>query len=177
MVLLYGEIKIMATVDNGVKTRLMRAAVAKKLAMAKLAAAKRKPPASPLVKVKAVHKGIIQVMPKKAFLLSSKALHMKKVGPTMTNKPSFKATRPATLRSPIKPRVSKKKLTVIKPVKKPLGRHLDLTYKGIKTIKGYIPDWGAYFEEFAGASGNKSPFEIRSGNNIFMVTQNYLKYR
>lgn len=155
---------------SAMRIRMMRAAIVKKSAMAAALRAKAQntKPVPSLKRITAVHKSVVQILPKRNLTLGKSSVSMKRVGSNVTSKPNFKMTRPVSLRSPIKPRVAKKKLVCIKPAPKPKGRHMDLTQRGLKKIQGFEAEFGPIFGEFAGAKGRLSPFAIYAGNGTGM---------
>lgn len=155
---------------RAMRMRMMRAAILKKNAMAAALRAKSQntKPVPSLKRITAVHKSMVQILPKRHLTVGKSSVSMKRVGANLTAKPSFKMTKPSTLRSPIKPRIAKKKLVCIKPAPKPKGRHMDLTQRSLKKIQGFEAEFGPIFGEFAGASGRLNPFAIRAGNGTGM---------
>lgn len=152
-----------------IQTRMMRSSIVKKNAVADGRSRPAAPkPAASLKRITAVHKTTVQVMPKRHVTLSKSQTSMVKRGSGSTSATSFKTTKPVSLRSPIKPRVAKKKLVLIKPVKKPLGRHMELTSRGLKRIRGHEGSFGPIYEPFAGATPKFNPFAIHQGANTMM---------
>jgi len=153
-------------VHGAIKAKLMRSVIRQDHSSAAIKAAPKKSKISPFVKIKPVHKSIIKVMPKRALILGTKPKGMKSASAATGNR-MVKTTKPATLRSPIKPRaVAKKKLSIIMPTKKPLGRHSELTSRALRKQMGFMADFGPIFGEFAGASLGISPTTIVSGQEV-----------
>ena len=152
-----------------VPTRMIRNSILKNSAIspAGINSVMSKPPVS-LRKITPVHKSIIQIMPKRNVANIKVAASMKRVGSNVTSKPTFKAIKPSTLRSPIQPRVAKKKLILIKPTQKPVGRHMELTMRRLKQLHGHDSEFGPIYGEFAGASSKFNPFAIHSGASTAM---------